>query len=109
MSDPTQMRMSDIAATMSETEIMWATVCGNVDDERVDWLISAMTEQHALVMEGENNANAIMALVGFIAQQALAISEQGEMSIESSMVLLQIGMQRGIQAHLALEAKKGAT
>ena len=109
MSDPTEMKMSDIASTMEETEIMWTTVCGNVDDERVDMLIQALTNQHALVMEGETNANAVMSLVGFIAQQALALHEKGEMSIESAMVLLQIGMQRGIQAHFAIEDKKGAS
>jgi len=109
MSDPTQIRMRDIASTMAETESMWMHVCSNADDERVEMLINAMVEQHALVMEGENNADAIMSLVGFLAQQVIAIHEDGEMSIEGAMVMLQIGMQRGVQAHLSWKAKRGAT
>lgn len=107
MTDPNQTRMDDIAATMDETESMWMHVCSNVDDDRVDMLITAMTTQHALVMEGETNANAIMSLVGFLAQQVIALHEDGEMSVESAMVLLQIGMQRGVQAYLAAKQKAG--
>jgi len=101
--------MQDIASTMAETESMWMHVCNNVDNERVDMLVHALVEQHGLVMEGENNADAVMALVGFLAKQVIAIHEDGEMSIEGAMVLLQIGMQRGVQAHLAVQAKKGTT
>ncbi len=109
MRDRSQIKMSEVAATMEETEIMWTSVCGQVDDVRVDMLIEAMIEQYALVMEGETNANALMSLVGFIANQAIQLHKQGDMSIESSMVLLQIGMQRGIQAHFAVEDKRGST
>jgi len=108
MNDPTQIRMTDIASTMAETESMWLHVCNNVDDDRVEMLIHAMVEQHALVMEGETNANAIMSLVGFLAQQVIQLHDDGDMTIEGAMVLLQIGMQRGVQAHLALKAKAGA-
>jgi len=101
-------RMEDIASTMAETETMWLHVCSNVDEERVEWLINAMIEQHALVMEGESNANAVMGLVGFLARQVIALHEDGEMSMEAAMVLIQIGMQRGVQAHIALKAKQAA-
>lgn len=104
MSDPTKIKMRDIAATMAETESMWMFVCDSVEDERVEMLINALGEQHSLVMEGETNANAIMALVGFLSQQVVDLHEQSDMSLEGAMVLLQIGMQRGVQAHLALKA-----
>jgi hypothetical protein len=109
MNAPHDITMDDIAATMAETESMWMHVCNAVDPKRVDMLVQAMIEQHALVMEGESNANAIMSLVGFLAKQAIYMSEDGDLSIESAMVLLQIGLQRGVQAHLALKAKDGAT
>jgi len=100
-------RANEITATMEETEAMWVQVCGSVDDDRVDMLVEAMFQQYALVMEGESNANAIMALVGFISQQVLVLHESSDMSIESAMVLVQIGMQRGVQASLAVKAKHG--
>lgn len=109
MTDPTKMTMSQIAETMSETEIMWAAICNGVEDNRVDMLVDALEEQHALVMEGETNSNAVMALVGFISRRVMALHDQGEMSLEAAMVLVQIGMQRGVQAHLSFEAKKGST
>ena len=52
MNDPSKIRMDGIAATMADTETMWLTVCNNVDAERVEMLIQAMVEQHALVIEG---------------------------------------------------------
>jgi len=101
-------QMHEIAQTMAETETMWLKICGAVDEERVEWLVNAMIEQHALVMEGENNANAVMSLVGFISRQVIAMHEDGGISMEAAMVLLQIGMQRGVQAHIALKAKAEA-
>lgn len=109
MNDPNQIRMQDIAETMAETESMWLHVCNNVDQERVDMLIHAMIEQHGLVMEGETNANAVMSLVGFLAHQVIQLHNDGDMSIEGAMVLLQIGMQRGVQAHIAAKTKAGAS
>jgi len=50
-----------------------------------------------------------MALVGFLSQQVMSLHEGGEMSVEGAMVLLQIGMQRGVQAHVAMKAKRDAT
>lgn len=101
--------MKDIATTMAETESMWLSICNNVDHPRVEMLINALVEQHGLVMEGESNADAIMALIGFLARQVMALHDDGEMTVESAMVLLQIGMQRGVQAHLTLQAKKGSS
>jgi hypothetical protein len=101
--------MQDIATTMAETESMWMAVCNGVDDDRVDMLLKTMVEQHGLLMYGESNSNAIMTLVGFMAQQVIALHEDGEMSIEGAMILLQIGMQRGVQAHVSARAKKGGS
>ncbi len=102
-------RMQDIATTMAETESMWMAVCDGVDEERVEMLIQALVEQHGLVMEGEHNANAIMALVGFLARQVMALHDDADMTVEGAMVLLQIGMQRGVQAHLTMQAKAGSS
>ncbi len=107
MTDEQKTRGDQINQTMGEAEAMWLQVCNNVDDERVDMLVHAMTEQHALVMQGESNANALMSLIGFLSQQVLALHQDGEMGIESAMVLLQIGMQRGVQAQIAVNAMKG--
>ena len=101
--------MQQIHDAMEESQAMWKTICDGVDDDRVEILIQAMTTQYALVMEGETNANAIMGLIGFISDQILFISEDGECSIESAMVLIQMGMQKGVQAHLAVKAKDGSS
>ena len=108
MINQNEQRMDDIAATMAETEKMWMQVCTCIDDARVDMLINAMVEQHALVMEGESNANAIMSLVGFLSQQVIALHEDGAMSLDSAMTLLQVGMQRGVRAYLVTKEKKEA-
>lgn len=102
-------RMDNIATTMAETESLWLTICNTCEDVRVEMLIDALIEQHGLVMEGETNANAVMALVGFLARQVMALHDDGDVTVESAMVLLQIGMQRGVQAHLAIQSKKGSS
>ena len=109
MTDHTQHKMQDIAKTMAETESMWMAVCGKVDDDRVDILLKTLVEQYGLLMHGESNSDAIMTLVGFMAHQCIALHDDGEMSLEGAMVLLQIGMQRGVQAHVSLKAKKGGS
>ena len=101
--------MQQIASAMEESQVLWNTVCDQVEDKRVEMLIQALTEQYALVMEGETNANAIMSLIGFIADQAIFIAEDGEVSTEVAMVLLQMGMQKGVAAHLAMKDKAGAS
>lgn len=105
----TDKRPEEIIATMQETEEMWLALCNEVDEERVDMLVQALVEQYALVMEGEENADVIMALVGFISSQALHLSQDSGINIEAAMVLLQVGMQRGVQAHLAVQAAQGAS
>ena len=65
--------MDQITDTMQESERMWLTMCDQCDEARVDMLMHAMIEQHALVMEGETNANALMSLVGFMSAQVMAL------------------------------------
>ncbi len=101
--------MKMISDTMEESEVLWNTVCNAVEDKRVEMLIQAMTEQFGLVMEGESNADVIMGLVGFISNQVIFLSRDGAMSVEAAMVLLQMGMQKGVQAHMVLREKSGAS
>ena len=107
MSGRDEIRSRAINQTMSDAEEMWLSICNNVEDERVDMLVHAMISQHALVMEGESNANALMALIGFLSQQVLQLHQDVEMGLESAMVLLQIGMQRGVQAQITVKEQKG--
>ncbi len=102
-------QLQHVMSTMAESQQLWRTICNGVEDARVEMLIQEMTNHYGLLMHGETNANAVMALIGFIADQVLNISEDGVISLESSMVLLQMGMQKGVQAHLTVKAKKGAS
>jgi cystathionine beta-lyase family protein involved in aluminum resistance len=103
----TDRRPEEIIATMQETEEMWFAICNNVNEERVDMLVQSLVEQYTLVMSGEENADVIMALIGFISSQVLHLSQDSGVNIEAAMVLLQVGMQRGVQAHLAVQAAHG--
>jgi len=105
MIEMTRDKIDEITSTMHEIEAMWGVMCDTVDEDRTELLIEALLKQHGLVMAGESNADAVMALVGFISRQIVYMHKDGGMTLEGAMVLLQIGMQRGVQAYLALEKK----
>ena len=102
-------QLQHVMAAMAESQQLWQSICDGVEDARVEMLIQQMTNHYGLLMHGETNANALMALIGFMSDQVLNISEDGVISLESSMVLMQMCMQKGVQAHLVVMAKKSTT
>lgn len=85
---------------INESERLWRVMCKECEPDRVDMLTQAMCDSFDLIMHDEVNGDVNMALIGFISRHLLNLAQDGEMTIPGVSMLFQIGIAKGIAAHM---------
>lgn len=92
-----------LAEHVAEAEKLWSSIADICEPQRVETLVRALEKQFGFIMDAETNADAIMAIIGWLSRHTLNMSEDSGISHQGALMLLQMGMQRGVAAHIALQ------
>jgi uncharacterized metal-binding protein len=92
-----------LATNVAEAEKLWLAISEQCQPDRVEALVAALHKQFGFVMDEETNADAIMAMVGWMSRHAVQLAEDSGISHQGALMLMQMGVQRGVAAHLAIK------
>jgi predicted HD phosphohydrolase len=98
MSDVTK-HLELFAESLKNAEASWDSAAETCSAENVAELTNALTDAFSAVMQGEPNADVLVALVHWLFFYTMHLSEETEMSLHTSMVMLHMGLQRSVAAH----------
>jgi hypothetical protein len=91
-----------LATNVAEAEKLWVAISEQCQPDRVETLVNSLRTQFGLVLDSETNADAVMAIIGWMSRHAMQLAEESGISHQGALMLMQIGVQRGVAAHLAI-------